>query len=224
MSQDLAVQRDPALMHPGFSSLVQRIIESFDKPQLEELRREFHTRLRIAQAQPDDSEVVEDLWDFFYDWCVFEQRLPDGLQALGQEEQEAWGKLREGNVRSLYAVAKAADDGIKLKDMYSGRSYWLPKKTPTDFLGLTRGDHLEGRLLEDGEGAGRKAAYHFARKPSYHPAEVHPYIRKKVRELKGQHDFGTYQAWLWILVGMSIKHRMYRQMPIEKIYDDNSRI
>jgi len=53
---------------------------------------------------------------------------------------------------------------------------------------------------------------------------VHDYIKKKVKEFKKSKDFDTYQTWLWLLVGMYLKHRIYDHMPIERIYDDNSRI
>ncbi|HUQ56183.1 hypothetical protein, partial [Lentzea sp.] len=64
----------------------------------------------------------------------------------------------------------------------------------------------------------------FVRRPSYHPSVVHDYIKKKVRQFRKSQDFSTYQAWLWLLVGMYLKHRIYNHMPIDKIYDDNSRI
>ena len=50
------------------------------------------------------------------------------------------------------------------------------------------------------------------------------FFKKKVKEFRKSQDFATYQAWLWLLVGMYLKHRIYHQMPIDKIYDDNSRI
>jgi hypothetical protein len=209
----------------GFDGLIQRIIREFDKAKLEELRREFHTRLRLTQTHPDDPQIVEDLWDFFYDWCVFEQRLPDGLATLSGDESAHWARLREANTRSLFAAAKVGDAELKLKDLYNGRTYVVPKVAANDFAGIDKGDILEGRLVEDEEPAAKgKKRHRFARRPSYHPASIHDYIKRKVRQFKSRQDFTTFQAWLWILVGMSIKHRMYAQMPIEKIYDDNSRI
>jgi len=209
----------------GFDALIQRIINEFDKPRLEELRREFHTRLRLTQTHPDDPQVVEDLWDFFYDWCVFEQRLPDSIQSLSEEEATNWGKMRESNTRSLFVAAKVGDDEMKLKDMYNGRTYLVPRMTTNEFAGIDKGDILEGRLIEDDSPAPKGKKHHvFARRPSYHPTSIHDYIKAKVRHFKSRQDFTTFQAWLWILVGMSLKHRMYAQMPIDKIYDDNSRI
>jgi hypothetical protein len=209
----------------GFDGLIQRIIRECDKAKLEELRREFHTRLRLTQTHPDDPQIVEDLWDFFYDWCVFEQRLPDGLTTLSSDEFAEWARLREANTRSLFAAAKVGDTELKLKDLYNGRTYVVPKVVANDFVGIDKGDILEGRLVEDEEPAEKgKKRHRFARRPSYHPASIHDYIKRKVRQFKSRQDFTTFQAWLWILVGMSIKHRMYPQLPIEKIYDDNSRI
>lgn len=209
----------------GFDALIQRIIAEFDKPRLEELRRDFHTRLRLTQTHPDDPQVVEDLWDFFYDWCVFEQRLPDSIATLSAEEAASWAAMREANVRSLFAAAKVGDQELKLKDLYNGRTYVVPKVVANDFAGIDKGDILEGRLIEDEAPAPKgKKKHRFARRPSYHPASIHDYIKGKVRHFKSRQDFITFQAWLWILVGMSLKHRMYAQMPIEKIYDDNSRI
>lgn len=208
------------LMHPEFESLVARIIQTVEKDKLAELRRDFHTRLRITLTQPDNTELIEDLWDFFYDWCVFEQKLPEMLEALGPSEQNIWSQVKGGSQRGLYSVQKANDSSLKLKELYSGKSFVIEKKRANDFMGIDRGDIIEGRLVT-GE---NEKVFSFVRRPSYHPTEVHDYIKQKVKEFKKSQDFSTYQSWLWLLVGMYLKHRIYSHMPIEKIYDDNSRI
>lgn len=208
------------MMHPNFESLVQRIIQNVDKQKLAELRRDFHTRLRITLTQPDDAELVQDLWDFFYDWCVFEQKLPEAMGSLPTDEQDVWMHVKAGSQRGLYSVTKANDDGLKLKELYTGKVFLIPRKGAKDFIGISRGDILEGRLVNE-EGEKR---FGFVRRPSYHPTEVHAYIKKKVKEFRKSQDFSTYQNWLWLLVGMYLKHRIYHHMPIDKIYDDNSRI
>ena len=213
------------MIHPDFESIVQRIIQTVDKSTLEDLRRDFHTRLRITLTQPDNTELIEDLWDFFYDWCVFEQRLPDNIQTLTDSDQFIWRNVKEGSQRGLYSVVKSSADGLKLKELYTGKTFFIVKGAANNFIGIERGDIIEGRLLgEDTETKKRELKFSFVRRPSYHPTEVHTYIKKKVRQFKKSQDFSTYQAWLWLLVGMYLKHRIYHQMPIDKIYDDNSRI
>lgn len=207
------------MIHPNFESLVQRIIQTVDKEKLAELRKDFHTRLRITLTQPDNAELIEDLWDFFYDWCVFEQQLPETLETLGTQEQTMWTRVKDGSQRGLYSVARANDSGLKLKELFSGKVYAIPKKDTNDYLGIERGDIIEGRILGDDP-----KSFSFVRRPSYHPVEVHNYIKQKVKEFKRAKDFDTYQNWLWLLVGMYLKHRIYNHMPIDKIYDDNSRI
>ena len=209
------------MMHPNFESLVQRIIQTVDKERLAELRKDFHTRLRITITQPDDAELIQDLWDFFYDWCVFEQKLPETIDTLPPNEQDIWTHVKGGSQRGLYSVTKANDDGLKLKELYTGKVFVIPKKSTNDFIGISRGDIIEGRLVNEEEG---KKAFSFVRRPSYHPTEVHNYIKKKVKEFRKSQDYSTYQSWLWLLVGMYLKHRIYHHMPIDKIYDDNSRI
>lgn len=210
------------LIHPEFESLVDGIIQTVDKEKLTELRRDFHTRLRITLTQPEKAELIEDLWDFFYDWCVFEQKLPEGLKGLPENMQTVWTHVKGGNQRGLYTVHKISDTELKLKELFTNEVYDLPKKEVNDFLGISRGDIIEGRIV--GAGAEKKMKFSFVRRPSYHPAPVHEYIKKKVKEFKKAKDFTTYQTWLWLLVGMYLKHRIYDHMPIEKIYDDNSRI
>ncbi len=210
------------MIHPDFESLVQRIIVSVDKEKLAELRRNFHTRLRITLTNPDNAELIEDLWDFFYDWCVFEQQLPEMIETLSESQKNIWNHVKTGNQRGLYVVVKAADDLLKLKELYLGKVYLVKKKGTTDFIGISRGDIIEGRLVEYEEGDTKH--FSFVRRPSYHPIDVHGYIKKKVRQFKRAKDFSTYQSWLWLLVGMYLKHRIYHHMPIDKIYDDNSRI
>ncbi len=214
------------LIHPDFEFLVQKIIQSVAKDNLEDMRRDFHTRLRIMLSQPDDTELIEDLWDFFYDWCVFEQKVPDGIENLSEADQAVWQGVREGNQRGLYTVVKANDTALKLKELYTGNAFLVAKTTPNDFVGIERGDIVEARLLQIPPTDKKKKdiKFSFVRRPSYHPIEVHDYIKSKVKQFRKSQDFSTYQAWLWLLVGMYLKHRIYHQMPIEKIYDDNSRI
>lgn len=210
------------MMHSGFEALVHKIIETVEKEKLTEMRRDFHTRLRITLTQPDNAELIEDLWDFFYDWSVFDQQLPETVDSLSETERESWHRVKGGSQRSLYAVSRSSADGLKLKDLYTGKSYVVPKKAPSDYLGIARGDIVEARLIC--RGPDPKKGFAFVRRPSYHPAEVHGYIKKKVKQFRKAQDYESYQTWLWLVVGMYLKHRIYHQMPIDKIYDDNSRI
>jgi hypothetical protein len=209
-------------IHPTFDALVRRIVEVVGKEELAELRRDFHNRLRMTLTQPESSELIEDLWDFFYDWCVFEQKIPDRITNLNEEEVKTWEKSKTGSQRGLFTVTRSSDSGLKLKELYTGKSFVVSrKKAQVDFVGINKGDIIEVRLLS---GETEKEGYQFARRPSYHPAEVHPYIKAKVKQFKKTKDFNTYGNWLWLLVGMYLKHRIYQQMPVSKIYDDNSRI
>jgi len=211
------------MSNPMFESLVQRIIQTVGKDKLASLRQNFQQLLRITLAHPDKAELFEDLWDFFYDWCLFEQRLPEALPNLNPSEQSLWNQVKAANQRGLYSVQRATDEGLKLKELYNGKTFLVSKKSPKDFCGISKGDIIESRILE-GEKAGRASQFTFVRKPSYHPNEVHEYIKKKVRHFRKSQDYSTYQTWLWSLVGMYMKHRIYQHMPVEKIYDDNSRI
>ncbi|NBV49798.1 hypothetical protein EBR03_08605 [bacterium] len=209
-------------LYPDFVAIVDELIELVDQKDLETLRKDFHTRLRMTLSQPERAELVEDLWDFFYDWCLFEKEIPGQLEKLSSKGQGLWAQLKTGNLRGLYHVQKINDDGLKLKELFTSKTHFVPRKYDTDFLGLQKGDLIEGRLIPDASGEVEGSA--FVRRPSYHPVEVHDYIKSKVKQFKKDKDFETYQSWLWLLVGMYLKYRMYEHMPIDKIYDDNSRI
>src|SRR5690606_37302667 len=107
-------------------------------------------------------------------------------------------------------------------DLYSGKSFVVPKNAPNDYLGIGRGDIVEGRLIS--RSTNPKDGFSFVRRPSYHLEAVHGYIKNKVRQFRKSQDYSTYQAWLWLLGGMYLNHRINPQMPSDKIYDDNSRI
>lgn len=224
MSQitELTAGQVSGIVHPQFESIVDRIIKVTNKETLADLRRDFHNRLRITLTHPDKAELIEDLWDFFYDWCVFEKKLPDNMSDLPQNIQIEWAHVKEGNTRGLYEVSKVTDKILKAKELFTGNTVELHSRTPTDFLGISKGDIIESRLVKEGEA--KKEYFNFVRKPSFHPVEVHGYLKRKVKEFKKNKDFETYQTWLWLLVGMYLKHRIYDHMPIDKIYDDNSRI
>lgn len=211
--------------HPEFEKLIARIIESVDKTKLAELRRDFHTRLRISLTQPDNPGLVEDLWDYFYDWCFFEQGLPEKVEGLSSDEVAVWNHVKVANQRGLFVVQKITDEALKLKELYGGETYLVRKRRITEPVGLSRGDIVEARILgEAGADAVKNQHFVFLRKPSYHPNEVHSYLKMKVKQFKRGNDQATYETWLWLLVGMYLKHRIYPQLPVEKIYDDNSRI
>ena len=212
------------MIHPEFESIVAQIVQTVDRERLAELRKDFHTRLRITLTQPESNELVDDLWNFFYDWCVFELTLPDVMAEMPENVRTSWSQLKSGNRRGLYSVRKVAKDVIKLKDLYNSDVILVPLKGPSEFLGMSQGDIIEGRLIADDTGDKKTMKFNFVRRPSYLPIEVHDYIKAKVREFKHASDFDTYQTWLWLLVGMYLKHRIYQHMPIDKIYDDNSRI
>lgn len=210
-------------LSPQFDALVHRIIATLEREKLTNLRKDFHTRLRISQAIPDRPGIVEDLWDFFYDWCVFEQRLPDGMAALTQEEKALWKTLKTLSSRGVFNVQKISEEYVKIKELYNGKTICVPVSKAGEFFGICKGDLVECRILAPAPEDGAKL-FSLVRRPSYHPLEVHDYIKKKVRQFKRAQDFSTYQNWLWLVVGMYLKHRIYTHMPIEKIYDDNSRI
>ncbi|MCB0418449.1 MAG: hypothetical protein H6617_06820 [Bdellovibrionaceae bacterium] len=218
-----ALKNQPDSGAPDFERLVQKIIESVDKAKLAEMRRDFHTRLRITLNQPDNTGLIEDLWDYFYDWCFFEHNLPETIETLSGEEAGVWKHVKVANQRGLYSVQKTPDTELKLKELYTGEIFWVKNLKGAEQVAFSKGDFLEARLVGDPE-ASKKQKYLFLRKPSYHPAEVHPYIKTKIKTFKRNKDFSTYQNWLWLLVGMYLKHRLYSHLPIEKIYDDNSRI
>src|SRR5690606_18500918 len=111
--------------------------------ELTDLRKDFHVRLRITLTQPDNNELVEDLWDFFYDWCVFEKQIPEKLEALSLDERHSWHHVNGASTRSLFEVKRSFTGGLKLKDLYTGKSYAVPKSTQNDYLGISRGDYLE---------------------------------------------------------------------------------
>lgn len=204
---------------PKFESLVHSIISGLEKAELTRLRKDFHTRLRITLTQPETSELVEDLWDFFYDWCVFEHKVFE-TPAFTNGDKSLWTGVKETTERGLYSIQKVSDEYLKLKELLTGKILRVSKRSASDYFGLEKGDIIEGRLVVSSP----LSQFSFVRRPSYHPSPVHGYIKKKVREFKRSKDILTYQNWLWILVGMYLKHRIYTHMPIEKIYDDNSRI
>src|SRR3954469_11252049 len=109
------------MIHPDFGALVQRIIQTVEKDRLSELRRDFHTRLRITLTQPDNAELIEDLWDFFYDWCLFEEKLPDRIDTLDPHEREVWDHAKVGNQHGLYSVLKINDELVKIKELFVGK-------------------------------------------------------------------------------------------------------
>src|SRR3989338_4942305 len=108
-------------LSPEFDRIVHRVIESIGTEKLFELKKDFHTRLRITQAHPDRPELVEYLWDFFYDWCIFEQKVPDSLSGLSPGDISIWERLKSSANRGVFLVQKMGSESVKLKELYSGK-------------------------------------------------------------------------------------------------------
>ena len=47
MSVSKDIRLNTGMVHPEFESIVQRIIQKMDKDELAEMRKDFHTRLRL---------------------------------------------------------------------------------------------------------------------------------------------------------------------------------
>jgi len=223
----MSMRVNDGVTHPGMGGnpeldhWVQKMMDELKKDQLSELRKDFHTRLRLTLTHPQQTELVEDLWDFFYDWCLFEQKLPDKITMNEESEKNLWENLKESAQRGLYSVTKVDDRSLKLKELFQDQVFVIHKQAQADLIGISKGDIVEARLMKSSDEEGQ---YSFVRKPSFHSLEVHPYIKLKVKQFRKDKDFNSYQNWLWLLVGMYVKHRLYEHMPIEKIYNDNSRI
>lgn len=214
-----------SLVHPEFLTLVDNLTRSVEAGQLAQLRRDFHTRLRISLSHPENNDLIKDLWDFFYDWCVFDQGYVDKLGKLSSEERQVWNHVKTESLRGLFEVSRLKENSLHVKDLFTGKKLTILMEDPIEGLGISKGDILESRLLR-GETApkAKEQTFRFLRRPSYHPYKVNSYIKKKVKQFEKSKDEASYQNWLWLVVGMSLKHRIYQHMPIEKIYDDNSRI
>lgn len=206
-------------LHPLMELIVKRIIQSFNQQELGTLKTEFHEKLGLTHSNPDNPELIEDLWDFFYDWCIFEKSIIASIRFMSQEEIDAWEFLKTKNYRSLFSVLKVSTNEIKTKDSFSKNTYTIISHNESPILGFTKGDIFEGRIVEKETGK-----YYFIRKPSYHPTTIKSYLKKKVGQFRKNKNRDEFLNWLWILLGMHIKMRFYPQMPVEKIYDDNSRI
>ncbi len=206
-------------LHPLMELLVKRIIQSFEKDKLGDLKNEFHDKLGLARSNPDNPELIEDLWDFFYDWCIFEKVIVSTIRFMPQEELDAWEFLKVKNYRGLFSVMRINANEIKIKDLHSKKMFVITSHNENPLIGFTKGDIFEARIVEKSS-----EKYCFVRKPAYHPMAVIGYIRKKVRNFNKTANDDEFLNWLWMLVGMHIKTRFYPQMPVQKIYDDNSRI
>ncbi len=210
--------KSSGISDPDFEYVVNGLIGKISHAKLASLRENFHARLRLSLSQPDKTELVEDLWDFFYDWCVF---YHEELYNDTGTNDEIWSRIKSDNRHGAFVIKKNDESGLKLKELFTGDIFLVYRKSSSDFAGLLKDDMIEARLLAVDV---NNRVYTFVRTPSFHQIPVHSYITKKVKQFKKMKDFATYQSWLWVLVGMYLKNRIYPQMPIDKIYDDNSRI
>lgn len=128
----------------------------------------------------EEDEIYEARTVAFLEWYVCERplagrgRTPAEL-ALAEEADaavSAWARSH----RSLFRVARVADSGVELVDMWGGARFAVDERRRLH--GVARGDVVEARLV------GWRGRVRFGRTFGFHPAGARPALEALVRAVR----------------------------------------
>ena len=98
---------------------------------------------------------------------------------------------------------------MRVRDAVSGDAFDVTERR--QMHGLEIGDLFEARLVPVGR------TWHFSTSFTYHPAAVHPEIRKEIKRRKKQGPVDA-RALAWDLERMGLQHERFRNVSIHAIY------
>ena len=175
----------------------------------------------------EDDRCYEQRMQAFFNWFLFDRRQSDGstpveryLRANGAELPGKDKEILIGCTQSRIGIYEYRGRGglfsrpksgqVRVRDAITGDAFDVTERR--QMHGLEIGDLFEARLVPVGR------TWHFSTSFTYHPAEVHPEIRKEIKRRKKQGPVDA-RALAWDLERMGLQHERFRNVSIHAIYN-----
>ena len=170
----------------------------------------------------EDDKVFEARMASFLDYYVFDRASPETgktpSQEMYDEQREKLGseaavpfRAFTETIHGLFEVRKLADDGVRLRELFSGKDFQVAERRR--LAGLEKGDILEARLIPFSGFLLFSTAFVF------HPREASKLILKEVKRRKKAAPQPSPRELAWDCSRRALKTERYKQIAVEKIYD-----
>ena len=175
----------------------------------------------------EDDRCYEGRMQAFFNWFLFDRKLPDGATPVERYLREKGAELpgREKDVLlgctqsqlSLYEYrgtrgffTRPRDGQVRVRDATTGKDYDVTERR--QMHGLEIGDLFEARLVPIAR------TFQFSTSFTYHPREMTREIR---REIKRRKKLGAVdaRALCWELERMALQQERFRNVNIQAIYN-----
>ncbi len=211
------------MIQPQIDMLLQHV--GRDPAELIRGKEEYFSR--TGGEVHEDDRCYEQRMQAFFNWFLFDRRLPDGSTAVERFLREKGADLPRKDKDVLLGCTQSklglyeyrgtrgffsrpARGQVRVRDAVSGEGYDVTERR--QMHGLEIGDLFEARLVPVDR------TYHFSTSFTYHRREVIPVIRREIKRRKkgGQVDV---RALVWDLERMALQHERFKNVSIQAIYN-----
>lgn len=164
-----------------------------------------------------DDETYHSRMHYFLEYFLFERTVKTnhslrlGLTPFEAYLQTGAEVVTSGFTHSLFKVSRLHNNGMSLKDLFSGHKFKIQKQESEIFKGIFKGDIFQGfvfHLLEHsvlGKGL------------IFHPAQAHRYLKKSLKEEKNK-GFWNPNQMLARLARQQLKYARLKHVNPKLVY------
>jgi hypothetical protein len=208
----------PVSYQPYLDQLISFASAENRKADLIDAKAEY---FRLTGEVFEDDKVFELRMASFLDYYLYDRKSPlsgktpaqELYESQAQTSPEAAAPFRSltETVHGLFEVRKIGKGTIRLRELHSGKDYEVTERR--HIAGLEKGDILEARLIPFG------GLLLFSNAFCYHPRAVTEAILKEAKRRRKKEPDRYAKELAWECARMALKVERYRQIPIEKIYN-----
>ena len=191
--------------------------------QVQKAREEFFEQSGTVH---EDSPVYKERMDLFLDWYVFDRKLEEddltpvelfierNTDKFSNEEKQVFDGMID-SISSLYLVKEVSSSRLRVKDMFTGKSYKVEEPELVDLL--NKGDIFQGRIVPFMGG------FVFSEGFCFHDQEARSYMESEIRKIKSMPKH-YHHSFMMKLALMKLKTMEYNHVPIKYIYSDAPKV
>ena len=206
---------------------IDMLLQHFGRDPAELIRGKEEYFSRTGGEVHEDDRCYEQRMQAFFNWFLFDRKLPDGSTAVERYLREKGAELPRkdkdvllGCTQSRLGVfeyrgtrgffSRPARGQVRVRDIVTGDGYDVTERR--QMHGLEIGDLFEARLVPVDR------TWHFSTSFTYHPREMNPVVRREVKRRKKAGEVDV-RALAWELERMALQHERFRNVSIQAIYN-----
>jgi hypothetical protein len=206
---------------------IDMLLQHFGRDPADLIRGKEEYFSRTGGEVHEDDRCYEQRMQAFFNWYLFDRRLPDGSTAVERFLREKGADLPRKDKDVLLGCTQSklnlyeyrgtrgffsrpARGQVRVRDAVTGHGYDVTERR--QMHGLEIGDLFEARLVPV------HGTYHFSSSFTYHPREVKRTILREITRRKKQGPVDV-RALVWELEKMSLQADRFKNVSIENIYN-----